>query len=130
MKSFSQSRIFCLFIFFSITQNGAAQNENLRFEHIEIEEGLANATVTSILQDRKGFLWVGTNEGLYKYDGYSFTEYRYDPFDPNSLSQNFIYTIFEDKAGTIWTSSIEGLCKFDRSTEKFTRYKPSPEGRN
>ena len=126
MKSFSKSGIFCLFIFFSVTQNGAAQNENLRFEHVEIEEGLANATVTSILQDRKGFLWVGTNEGLYKYDGYSFTEYRYDPFDPNSLSQNFIYTIFEDKAGAIWTSSIEGLCKFDRSTEKFTRYKPSP----
>ncbi len=127
MKAFSQSWIFCLLILFSVTQNSIAQNENFRFENIEIEEGLANGMVTAILQDRKGFLWVGTFDGLYKYDGYSFTKYQYDPFDPNSLSQNFIYTIFEDKAGTIWTSTFEGLCMFDRSTEKFIRYKPLPE---
>ncbi|HEX5170188.1 MAG TPA: two-component regulator propeller domain-containing protein [Cyclobacteriaceae bacterium] len=125
MKTFIQSGIFCLLILFSVTQNSIAQNESLRFEQIGIEEGLA--FITAILQDRKGFLWVGTFDGLYKYDGYSFTKYQYDPFDPNSLSQNFIYTIFEDKAGTIWTSTYEGLCKFDRSTEKFIRYKPSPE---
>src|SRR5688572_10453403 len=129
MKNFAQSWIFCLLIFFSITQNSSAQNESLRFEPIEIEEGLANVFVTTILQDRIGFLWVGTSDGLYKYDGYSFTKYQYDPFDPNSLSQNLIYTIFEDKAGTIWTSTIEGLCKFDRSTEKFIRYKPSPNAK-
>ena len=127
MKTFIQSGIFCLLILFSVTQNSIAQNESLRFEHIGIEEGLANTFVRAILQDRKGFLWVGTLDGLYKYDGYSFTKYQYDPSDPNSLSQNFIYTIFEDKAGTIWTSTFEGLCKFDRSTEKFIRYKPSPD---
>ncbi|HEX6891782.1 MAG TPA: two-component regulator propeller domain-containing protein [Chryseolinea sp.] len=127
MKTSSQSGICCLLILFSVTQYSIAQNQSLRFEHIGIEEGFANTFVTAILQDRKGFLWVGTGDGLYKYDGYSFTKYQYDPLDPNSLSQNLIYTIFEDKAGTIWTSSIEGLCKFDRSTETFTRYKPSPD---
>ena len=69
------------------------------------------------------------SDGLNKYDGYSFTKYRFDPFDSNSLSQNFIYTIWEDKYGAIWVSSFEGLCKFDRSTEKFTRYKPSPNAK-
>ena len=69
------------------------------------------------------------SDGLNKYDGYSFTKYRFDPFDSNSLSQNFIYTIFEDKYGAIWVSSFEGLCKFDKATEKFTRYKPSPKAK-
>jgi ligand-binding sensor domain-containing protein len=56
-------------------------------------------------------------------------KYQFDPFDSTSISQNFIYTIFEDKYGTIWVSTFEGLCKFDRFTEKFTRYKPSPDAK-
>ncbi|HEX5150570.1 MAG TPA: two-component regulator propeller domain-containing protein [Parafilimonas sp.] len=106
-----------------------AQNENLHFEHIGIEEGLLNENITAIFQDSKGFMWFGTFDGLYKYDAYSFTKYQFDPSDSNSLSQNFIYTIFEDKYGTIWVSTFEGLCKFDRFTEKFTRYKPLPDAK-
>ena len=58
MKTFSQSGIFCLLILFSVTQNSIAQNENLRFEHIGIEEGLSNENVTAILQDSKGYIVV------------------------------------------------------------------------
>lgn len=101
------------------------QNEILRFEHLGVEEGLSNESVTSILQDSKGYIWVGTTDGLNKYDGYSFTKYRFDPFDSTSISQNFIFAIFEDRDGSIWVSSNEGLCRFDRSNERFTRYKPS-----
>ena len=129
MNLFYKSIIFCLIILVSINQDSNAQNENLRFEHIGIEEGLSNENVTAILQDSKGYIWFGTWDGLNKYDGYTFTKYRFDPFDSNSLSQNFIYTIFEDKYGAIWVSTFEGLCKFDRATEKFTRYKPSPNAR-
>ncbi len=118
---------FSTILLFSFNKKSYAQNENLHFEHIGVEEGLLNERITAILQDSKGFLWFGTFDGLYKYDAYSFTKYQFDPFDSTSLSQNFIYTIFEDKYGTIWVSTFEGLCKFDRSTEKFTRYKPSPE---
>src|SRR6185295_19136388 len=122
-------RIFLIFSFLWISNKSISQNESLRFDHIGIEEGLSNENITAILQDSKGFLWIGTFDGLYKYDAYSFTKYQKDPFDPNSLSQNFIYTIFEDKQGTIWVSTFEGLCKFDRNTEKFTRYKPSPDAK-
>ena len=117
--------VFSLVLFLSFSTNTNAQIESLRFEHLGIEEGLSNENVTQIFQDSKGYIWIGTFDGLNKYDGYSFTKYRFDPFDSNSLSQNFIYTIFEDKYGSIWVSSFEGLCKFDRNTEKFTRYKPS-----
>lgn len=118
-----------MILLFPFAQNSYSQNESLRFEHIGIEEGLSNENVTQIFQDSKGYLWFGTFDGLYNYDAYSFTKYQFDPFDSNSLSQNFIYTIFEDKHGIIWVSTFEGLCKFDRYTEKFTRYKPSPEAK-
>ncbi len=94
-----------------------------------MEQGMSNETVTNIFQDTMGYLWFGTFDGLNKYDGYSFTKYQLDPFDSNSLFQNFIYTIWEDTYGAIWVSSFDGLCKFDRSTEKFTRYKPSAKAR-
>ncbi len=125
MKIIYKTRIACLILLFSLNSN--AQNENLRFEHIGIEEGLSNESITTIFQDSKGYMWFGTMDGLNKYDGYSFTEYRFDPFDSNSLAQNFIYTNFEDKQGSIWIGTHEGLCRFDRSTEKFIRYRPLPD---
>ncbi|HNR06989.1 MAG TPA: two-component regulator propeller domain-containing protein [Saprospiraceae bacterium] len=124
-----ETRILYLIFLFSEYQNIQAQNETLRFEHIGIEEGISNEITTAILLDSKGYLWIGTSDGLNKYDGYNFTKYRFDPFDTNSISQNWIYSIFEDSHGVIWVSSFEGMCKFDRATEKFTRYKPSPNAR-
>ena len=122
-----KTKILCLILLFSLSHNGYGQNESLRFEHIGIEEGLSNESVTAIFQDSKGYMWFGTMDGLNKYDGYSFTKYRFDPFDSNSLAQNFIYTIFEDKYGSIWIGTHEGLCRFERSTEKFIRYRPLPD---
>ena len=124
MKIIYKTRIACLILLFSLNSN--AQNESVRFEHIGIEEGLSNESITTIFQDSKGYMWFGTMDGLNKYDGYTFTKYRFDPFDSNSLAQNFIYTIFEDKQGSIWIGTHEGLCRFERSTEKFIRYRPLP----
>jgi ligand-binding sensor domain-containing protein len=129
MNFFCKSGTFCLLILFGVNQSSNAQNESLRFEHIGIEEGLSNNKVKAILQDRKGYLWFGTMDGLNKYDGYSFTKYQFDPFDSSSLSQNTIYTIWEDKYGSIWVGTYAGLCRFDRSTEKFTRYKPDEKAK-
>ena len=128
MHTIYRTCIVSLLFIFSNNGQVIAQNENLRFEHMGVEQGLLNETVTTILQDKEGFLWFGTFDGLFKYDGYSFTKYQLDPFDYTSLSQNFIYTIFEDGDGTIWTSSFEGLCKFDllgSRTVKWNRLKTS-----
>ena len=115
----------CLKIFLLLFLPLASHSQqNLRFEHLGMEDGLSNNQVISLLQDSKGYIWIGTMDGLNKYDGYTFTKYRFDPTDSNSLSQNLIYTIWEDKQGFIWVGTFEGLCKFDRHTEKFTRYKP------
>jgi len=98
----------------------------IKFEHLTIEEGLPQNTVYCILQDHKGFLWVGTEYGLCRYDGYSFKPYQYDPENPSSLSHNLVNTIFEDHAGTLWIGTGGGLNKFDRRSERFVHYKNEP----
>lgn len=99
------------------------ERENLRFEHISIKQGLSQNTANSILQDSYGFIWIGTDQGLNKYDGYRFTTYKHDPDDPNSLSHNLVWSIFEDGSGDLWIGTFGGgLNRFDRAKEQFTRY--------
>ncbi|WP_128547053.1 sensor histidine kinase [Larkinella soli] len=99
----------------------------LRFEHLTARDGLAHNVVYAILQDRQGFLWFGTDNGLSKYDGYTFTNYRKIPGDTTSLSGNAVIRLMEDRQGNLWLGMLgQGLCKFDRRTERFTSYGPTP----
>lgn len=98
-----------------------------RFEHIGLKDGLPENSVKCILQDRFGFLWLGTQNGLVKYDGYSMVVYQQDPGNPKSIADNNIVAIHEDRAGTLWVGTyFGGLNKFDRSSESFTRYLNNP----
>ena len=74
----------------------------MSFEHISLEQGLSQSTVLSIIQDHEGYLWLGTQEGLNKYDGYKFTIYKNDPKNPNSISDNWITVLYLDKDGNLW----------------------------
>ena len=76
--------------------------QHLRFERISLEQGLSQSTVFSMLQDSQGFMWFGTEDGLNKYDGYTFTIYKHDPDNPNSLSSNAVSAIYEDQEGMLW----------------------------
>ena len=103
------------------------KGEDIKFEKIGIEQGLSQMTIHCIIQDRKGFLWIGTSDGLNKFDGYSITNYYYNIDDTNSLSGNSIQAILEDNSGILWIGTREGLNKFDPKTEKFTLYKNDPQ---
>ncbi len=92
--------------------------EHLKFEHISIEQGLSQSTVFCILQDSKGFMWFGTEDGLDRYDGYSFKVYRHDPDNPNSINDNYVMSIYEDRSGFLWIGTLSGLDRFDRKTER------------
>jgi len=108
--------------------NTKAQSPEFKFEHISIAQGLSQGTVFCILQDSKGFMWFGTQNGLNRYDGNTFKVYDYDPRNPNSLSYNMVLSIYEDKSGMIWVGTWGGgLNKFDPKTEKFTVYKSDPQ---
>ena len=93
----------------------------LRFERVASDLGLSQNAVTSILQDRKGFLWFGTRDGLNRFDGYEFKIYRYDSFDPRSLSDSDVGVLYEDRAGRLWVGTRNGLNLYDRSREVFHR---------
>lgn len=104
----------------------SAQPRPVTFEHISLEEGLSQSAVTCILQDRQGFMWFGTYDGLNKFDGYDFVVYKHDLQNPHSLSDNTIQALFEDSAGMLWIGTREGLCRFDPGYEKITRYLHNP----
>ena len=100
---------------------------DLKFSHLTTEDGLAQDNVVAILQDRRGFMWFATGEGLNRYDGNSFVVYKNDPKDPGSLSHNFIRTVFEDAQGYLWVAAYPGINRFDPRTERSTRYCHDPK---
>ena len=100
--------------------------EMINFRHITVEDhGLSESTVYDIFQDSKGYMWISTDNGLNKYDGYSMKSYQYMHNDENSISKGAPRTIFEDSNGNIWVSTNEGLInKLNPETEVFNRINP------
>jgi two-component system, sensor histidine kinase ChiS len=101
---------------------GWAQSASLRFRTLSVEDGLSQSTVRAIFQDTHGFMWFGTDDGLNRYDGYTFTIYKHDPENPASLSDNSINTIYQDSFGDLWFGTASGLDRFQPLTETFEHY--------
>ena len=98
----------------------------IRFDRFTVEEGLSHNTVTALHLDQRGFLWVGTINGLNRYDGASFRTYRFDPNDSTSLSNDFIHGVYEDQEGELWISTRDGgVSRYDATSDLFRRYLPN-----
>jgi ligand-binding sensor domain-containing protein/signal transduction histidine kinase len=110
-------------------QNIRAQSRHvplrdLKFTHLTTNDGLSQSNVTAILQDRRGFMWFATRDGLNRYDGNAFVVYKHNPNDPGSLSANYLQDLMEDDQGYLWIATLTGGAdKFDPRTERFTRYR-------
>jgi signal transduction histidine kinase/ligand-binding sensor domain-containing protein len=100
-----------------------AQNSNYVFEHLTIEDGLSQSSVKSIFQDSRGFMWFGTQDGLNRYDGYSFKIFHYNSKDSSSISNNIIQQIAEGKNGKLWIATANGLNRYCTFSERFRRIK-------
>lgn len=110
------------FVFAGVNLKGQLLLQKTKFTRIEVSAGLSNSNVTCILQDRKGFLWVGTEDGLNKYDGYEFTIYRHRQQDSLSLVKNSINSLFEDSRGRVWVLTRGGgVHLYDRKLDAFRR---------
>ncbi len=90
VNNFRIGRFVAVTLYLLFAANSHALQQQIRFERISAEHGLSHAGVTAIIQDQSGFMWVGTQDGLNRYDGYEFIVYRHDPSDPKSLSDNEI----------------------------------------
>jgi signal transduction histidine kinase/ligand-binding sensor domain-containing protein/DNA-binding response OmpR family regulator len=120
IKIFSFVLILCAIAF--------AQKKDINFEHLSVEEGLSANTVLAILQDSRGFLWIGTYDGLNRYDGYKFIVYKNSTEDTTSISDNKIRALCEDKKGNLWIGTwAGGLNKFNRDKEEFKHYRYNPD---
>jgi ligand-binding sensor domain-containing protein/signal transduction histidine kinase len=101
--------------------------QTFRFEHLGLEEGLSQSTVMAILQDKQGFLWFGTEDGLNRYDGYTFKVFRPDPDDLYSISDRWINSLYEDRDGHLWIGTqLGGLNRYDAQTGHFMHFRHDP----
>jgi signal transduction histidine kinase/ligand-binding sensor domain-containing protein/DNA-binding response OmpR family regulator len=97
------------------------------FEHLTMRDGLSQSTVMSILQDSQGFLWLATESGLDRYDGYSIREYRRERGNEHGLASDFIWSIAEDAKGDLWLATIGGgVARWDRATDRFQLFRHDP----
>jgi diguanylate cyclase (GGDEF)-like protein len=99
----------------------AAPTRPIRFDRLSLEQGLTQSTVMDVLQDRRGYIWLATEDGLNRYDGASFKAYRHDPADPASLPSSFVWAVEEDAAGDLWVATSSGLATWHRATDRISR---------
>ncbi len=104
--------------------------QNIRFEHLSIEDGLSQSSVNAIMQDREGFMWFATQDGLNRYDGYRFKIYSPIPFDTTSLADNFVRHVFEDRDGVLWVGTNTGVSRRRPGEDAFVNYAPDPNDPN
>ena len=97
------------------------------FRHYQVENGLSNNAVICSLQDKKGFLWFGTKDGLNRFDGYSFKVFRSNPDHYGSIGGNFIHSLYEDRNGVLWIGTEKGLYSYDATTESFSLLKTNSQ---
>ncbi|MEL7169355.1 MAG: two-component regulator propeller domain-containing protein, partial [Bacteroidota bacterium] len=97
------------------------------FRHLTIDDGLSQNVVAALLQDQRGFVWVGTKDGLNRFDGYAFVVHQHDPFDPATLSSSHVTALLEGDDGHLWVGTRDGgLNRMNQVTGEVVRYTHSP----
>ncbi|MBX7221515.1 MAG: response regulator [Blastocatellia bacterium] len=96
--------------------------QSYKFEYLNQTHGLSNNAIRAMYQDQLGFLWIGTEDGLNRYDGVSVRTYRHDPAQAGTISANTVVSLFEDRKGTLWAgTSNHGLNRYNRATDTFSQ---------
>src|SRR5262245_18284640 len=119
--------IIILFLFMALSDSLKAQQSDIRFDRLSREQGLSQTARKCIAQDRQGFLWFGTEDGLNRYDGYGFTVYKYRIGSATSLSNSQVNSIYQDNSGALWVGTTDGLNRFDPKSQSFTTYRKDPQ---
>nr|WP_294782190.1 two-component regulator propeller domain-containing protein [uncultured Flavobacterium sp.] len=116
-----KNTIYILACFFTFINCLFSQGKFDSYQFRSIQETTSKRAVSSIIQDKNGFIWVGTNgAGLYRYDGVNYFGYKYDK-KPGAINSNFIYATFIDSKNNLWVGTDEGLCLYNRDLDNFTK---------
>jgi ligand-binding sensor domain-containing protein/serine phosphatase RsbU (regulator of sigma subunit) len=122
MKTFGLHAVLCMIFFVSILH---AQKE-ITFDRLTATDGLSGNNVLSVCQDQYGFLWIATNDGLNRFDGYNFKVFKHEPGDTTSLPSNELNMVYVDREGILWVGSLAGLSRWDRDSGRFQNFEPIP----
>lgn len=131
-SGFARCRLIALIqiALFAITPLATGQTAGLsiKFDNVSIKDGLSQSSPNCIFQDSRGLLWIGTDDGLNKYDGYQFVIYKPDQKNPFGISNSRILSIAEDADGTMWIGTNGGgLNRYDRNLDRFYPCQPSKD---
>jgi signal transduction histidine kinase/ligand-binding sensor domain-containing protein len=121
-------RILLLTVVFPVVLPGILPaQDDIRFQRLSLERGLSQSTIFSIAQDRKGFMWFATQDGLNRYDGYVFIRFGHDDLDSTSLSDNYVNAVLEDRTGSLWAGTRGGgLNRYSAGIRGFLHYRTNP----
>src|SRR5215469_5842691 len=123
----SLSRCAAREIHFVVTKLPVLIGHDIRFTRLSTQDGLSQSRVEHIVQDDQGFMWFGTDDGLNRYDGYTFKVFRHDRDETNSLGGAEVRALFKDRSGALWIGVDQVLDRFDPATETFTHYRTDPK---
>lgn len=115
--------LFCLWPYLSFAQ------PTLDFQNFTQQDGLSSNYVLKIFQDHEGFIWIGTESGLDRFDGQHFLHFKHDPEDPETLDDNWVQSIYEDSQHNLWIGTEKGLNHLNRATGKIERVPMYRDGR-
>ncbi|WP_418222840.1 ligand-binding sensor domain-containing protein [Clostridium isatidis] len=107
-----------------------SKEKNLNFKRLTSEDGLSQTTVEYMFQDSRGYIWIGTDDGLKRYNGSEFKVYKYREDSPDSITGNYIIGIAEDNDNNIWVATTVGLNKIDPKTDEVKTYVSGEDGCN
>src|SRR5688500_13562651 len=102
-------QLFTIFLFAVTLFSANGQIRDIKFHHITVDQGLPSNTVNSVISDSRGFIWIASENGVGRYDGYSFINFRSKENDTLTISSNINYVVFEDRQERIWVGSERGL---------------------
>ncbi|MCF3108123.1 histidine kinase [Niabella sp. CC-SYL272] len=122
-----KERVLLIFIFLLFRSTGGIA-QSFYFTHYQVDDGLSNNAVLCMMQDKLGFMWFGTRDGLNRFDGLSYKVFGNGPLDPNTIGSNAIMCLSEDTYKNIWVGTEKGLYVFDQLTEKFTQFPKAGNG--
>ncbi|CAN5439286.1 hypothetical protein BH09BAC5_BH09BAC5_03490 [soil metagenome] len=129
-RIFTKYSFWAVFSVWMLLLPGKSYAQDYKFNHLGVRNGLSQYVVNCILEEKNGFMWFGTQEGLNRYDGYNFTVFKRNPEDSNSLSNNFVYCILQDQSGIIWIGTNGGgLNSFNPVTGNFSHFLNDPDNK-